>query len=138
MDIQHGDRALIRDIRFENIRFEIDDDTPLPKFQSSPTEKYSITGNEGYCPRLIVLEIRANSYSNDKERGRIQNVVFKDISVTGISFPESYLVGYDSEHQVEDVLIENLRINGQLINSATEGRFSIRDYVNNVRFVEGK
>jgi hypothetical protein len=138
MDIQHGDRALIRDIRFENIRFEIDDNTPLPKFQSSPTEKYSITGNEGYCPRLIVLEIRANSYSNDKERGRIQNVVFKDISVTGISFPESYLVGYDSEHQVEDVLIENLRINGQLINSATEGRFSIRDYVNNVRFVEGK
>ena len=138
MDIQHGDRALIRDIRFENIRFEIDDNTPPPKMQSSRDEKYSLIGNEGYCPRLIVLEIRETGYSNDKERGRIQNIIFKDIFVTGISFPESYLVGYDSEHQVEDIIIENLRINGHLITNAEEGRFAIRDYVNNVKFAEDR
>lgn len=137
MDIQHGDRALIQDVRFENICFEIDDNTPLPIYQSSKDQKYSITGKEGYCPRLIVLEIRANSYSNDKERGRIQNIVFKDIFVTGKDFPESYFVGYDSEHQVKDITIENLRINGKLIINAEEGHFSVRDYVNNVKFVEG-
>jgi polygalacturonase len=138
MDIQHGDRALIQDITFENIRFEIDDNTPLPKFQSSREEKYSITGNEGYCPRLIVLEIRANNYSNDKERGRIQNIVFKNISVTGKCLPESYFVGYDSEHQVKNIIIDNLRINGQLITNAEEGHFAIGDYVENVKFVENK
>jgi len=136
MDIQHGDRALIHDIRFENIRFEIDDNTPLPKFQSSKDEKYVITGKEGYCPRLIVLEIRENNYSNDKERGRIQNIVFKDIFVTGKCFPESYLVGYDSEHRVENITIENLRVNGKLITNASEGHLSIRDYVENVRFID--
>jgi len=136
MDIQHGDRALIRDIRFENIRFEIDDNSLPPKIQTSRDEKYSITGNEGYCPRLIVLEIRETGYSNDKERGHIQNIVFKDISVMGGSFPESYFMGYDSEHQVKDVTIENLRINGQLITNTTEGHFDIRNYVNNVEFVK--
>jgi hypothetical protein len=138
MDIQHGDGAIIQDIRFENIRFEIDDNTPLPKFQSSKDEKYVITGNEGYCPKLIVLEIRENNYSQDKERGRIQNIVFKDISVTGKNFPESYIVGYDSEHQVKDVVIENLRINGRLITNAEEGHFSIGNHVSNVKFGESK
>ena len=40
MDIQHGDRAAIRNIRFESIRVEIDEWNPRPRMQSSPEEKY--------------------------------------------------------------------------------------------------
>jgi hypothetical protein len=136
MDIQHGDRALIKDIRFEDIRFEIDDDTPKPKFQSSRDEKYSLAEDEKYCPQLFVLIIRENNYSHDKERGQIQNIVFRNISVTGTSFPASYFVGHDSDHGVSDVTIENLRVNGKLITNAEEAHLSIGDHVRGIRFMD--
>ena len=41
MDIQHGDRAAIRDIRFENIRVEVDDRNLQPRIQNSREEKYA-------------------------------------------------------------------------------------------------
>ena len=134
MDIQHGDRALIKDITFEDIRFEIDDDTPKPKIQSSRDEKYSLAENGKYCPQLFVLIIRENNYSHDEERGQIQNIVFKNISVTSKCFPDSYFVGHDLEHDISDVTIENLRVNGTLITNAEDAHLSIRDYVGKVRF----
>jgi Glycosyl hydrolases family 28 len=136
IDIQHGDRAVIKDIRFEDIRFEIDDDTPRPKMQSSRDEKYGLAKNEEYCPRLLVLIIRKNNYSHDKERGQIQNIVFKNISVTGKCFPGSYFMGHDAEHDVSDVTIENLRVNGKLITNAEEAHLSIRNHVSKVRLVD--
>jgi len=136
MDIQHGDRALIKDITFEDIRFEIDDDTPKPTIQSSRDEKYSLAEKDKYCPQLFVLIIRENNYSHDKERGQIQNIVFKNISVTGKCFPSSYFVGYDPEHDVSDVTIENLRFNGEPITNAEAAHLSIRDYVSKVRFID--
>ena len=136
MDIQHGDRALIKDITFEDIRFEIDDDTPKPKFQSSRDEKYSLAEDEKYCPQLFVLIIRENNYSHDKERGQIQNIVFKNISVTGKCFPGSYFVGYDPEHDVRDVTIEGLHVNGELITNAEEAHLAIGDHVSKVRFID--
>ena len=136
MDIQHGDRALIKDVSFEDIRFEIDDDTPKPKMQSSREEKYSLAENQRYCPRLFVLIIRENNYSHDKERGRIRNIVFKNISVTGKCFPNSYFVGHSLEHDVSDVTIDNLRVNGKVIASAEEAHLSIGKHVGKVRFVD--
>ena len=131
-----GDRALIKGISFEDIRFEIDDDTPKPKFQSSRDEKYSLAEDEKYCPQLFVLIIRENNYSHDKERGQIQNIVFKNISVTGNCFPGSFFVGHDSDHDESDVTIENLRVNGKLITNAEEAHLSIRDHVSKVRFID--
>ncbi|MBM3241695.1 hypothetical protein FJZ31_35915 [Candidatus Poribacteria bacterium] len=157
MDIQHGDRAMVQDIRFENIRFEIDDNSPRPRMQSAHNEKYPVEENDKYCPRLLclclvlintftvnagyehkaqsVLEIKKTHYSRDEERGRIRDVHIKDVVVTGKHFPASYFCGYDATHQVENITIENLRINGELITNAEKGRFSIKDYVSNVRFV---
>ena len=136
LDIQHGDRALIEDIRFEDIRFEIDDDTPKPKMQSSRDEKYSLAENEKYCPTLLVLMIRENNYSHDKERGQIRNIVFKNISVTGKCFPGSYFVGHDAEHNVSDVTIENMRINERVVTNAKEAHLSIGNHVSKVRVVD--
>ncbi|MFC1713391.1 glycosyl hydrolase family 28 protein [Candidatus Poribacteria bacterium] len=138
MDILHGDRALIKDISFEDIRFEIDDDTPTPKLQSSRDEKYGLAENEKYCPNLFALVIGETDYSHDEERGQIQNIVFRNISVTGKCLPFSYFVGYDPEHDISDVTIENLRINGKLITNAEEANLYIGDHVSKVRFVEAE
>ena len=115
---------------------EIDDVTPKPKMQSSRDEKYKPSGDETYCPRLFVLLIRKNNYSHDEERGEIRNVLFKNISVTGKLTPGSYFVGYDPEHGVSDVTIENLRINGKPISNAAEAQLSIRDHVSKVSFTD--
>ena len=40
MDIQCGDRALVHDIRYENIRVETDDVCPAPRMQGSRDERY--------------------------------------------------------------------------------------------------
>ena len=127
---------MIKDISFEDIRFEIDDETPKPKFQSSRDEEYSLGEKEKYCPQLFVLIIRENNYSQDQERGQIQNIVFKNISVTGKCFPSSYFVGYDREHDISDVTIENLRVNGKPITNPEEAHLSIRDHVSKVRFID--
>ena len=81
MDIQHGDRAAVRDIRFENIRVEIDDQNPPPRMQQNRDEKYPADAQDGYCPTLLEIVIRKNFYSQDEERGTVRDIVFQDIAV---------------------------------------------------------
>jgi len=133
MDVQHGDRATVEDIRFENIRVEIDDDAYPPKMQRERDEKYG-AGKSSYCPTLLVLVIRKNYYSKDPERGRIRDVVVKDVVVTGKHVPRSSIRGHDEKHLVENVRIESLRIGGRVISTAEEGRFTIGEHVRNVEF----
>jgi len=52
MDIQHGDRAVVRDIRFENIRVEVDDVNPRPRMQQTRDEMYEADPNDDYRPHL--------------------------------------------------------------------------------------
>ena len=134
MDIQHGDRAAVKDIRFENIRLEIDEFSPRPRMQRSRSGKYKPDPKSRYCPSLFVIVIRPTHYSKDKQRGTVRNVVFQDISVTGKAFPGSSFRGHDAEHTVEGVTIEDLRVNARLIRAARQARLAIGRHVNNVRF----
>jgi len=72
MDIQHGDRAAIHDIRFENIRVEVDDDNPQPMRQDGkgPDEKYSPDPKAGYVPSLMVIIIRETPIPETKNAAR--------------------------------------------------------------------
>lgn len=50
------------------------------------------------------------------------------------SIPHSSIEGHDDEHLVEDVRIENLRIDESVIGTAEESRFRIGDHARKVRF----
>lgn len=113
MDIQHGDRASIRSVCFDNIRVEIDGKNPAPRMQSARNERYSASPDSGYCPMLMEIVIRRNDYSRDAQRGTVRNVVFRDIGVTSLHSPSSSFRGFDAEHGVDHVTITNLRFNGQ-------------------------
>ncbi len=113
LGVKNGDRAAVSDVRFENIRVE---DARV---------------------QLLELVIDKDMWSKDAERGRIQGIVFKDISLTGGRFVRSTLAGHDAEHAVEDVVFENLRIHGKPVASAEEGKISVNPHVRNVRFVPG-
>ena len=135
MDIQHGDRATVRDIRFENIRVEIDQWNPRPRMQQNREEIYREDQQDDYCPTLMVIVIRKNNYSKDEQRGIVRDVVFKDVAVISRRKPPSSMRGFDAEHTVANVTIENLRVDDQLISSADQARLSIGPYVQEVQLL---
>ena len=137
MDIQHGDRAMVHDIRFENIRVEVDEFNPPPVMQKTRDEKYTADLKAGYVPRLFTIIIRRTSYSKDEQGGTVRNVLFKDIFVTGKPLPSSSFTGQDSERDVQGVTIQNLRFNGRPVLDAEAARLKVGGYVKDVRFVEG-
>jgi hypothetical protein len=45
----------------------------------------------------------------------------------GETFPHSILDGWDAEHAVENVVFDNLWIQGKKVTSAAEGKFAIEN-----------
>ena len=91
--IYHTDKALIKNVRFENIRIE-----ESVKFAS--------------------LWINTDVWTTDAERGRIENVIFKDITVNNSGYPlhrEFEFLGFDADHAINNVLIDNVVINGRKV-----------------------
>ena len=135
MDIQHGDRAAIHDIRFQRIRVEIDDRNPQPRLQRSREEKYSGNALE-YCPTLMEIVIRKTSYSKDAARGTVRDIAFRDITVLSRLEPRSSFRGGDAEHTVAGVTIQDLKFNDRPIRDAAKARLVIGPHVESVRFLE--
>ncbi len=134
MDIQHGDRAAVRNIRFENIRVEIDAWNPRPRIQRSPEDQYQPAREDRYCPTLLEIVIRKNNYSKDEHRGTVRDVVYQDIAVVGPHHPPSSFRGFDDEHTVEGVTIANLQFNGKVVGNAKEAGLNIGPHVRGVQF----
>jgi hypothetical protein len=128
LDIQHCDRALIRNVRFENIRVE----DAITEGAGIENPKYD-PGNASEVGTLIELIIYKIMYSRDPERGQIQNVSFKDIAVTGEDTPNSNFLGYDDDHAIEGVRIENLTIHGKRITNPEDGLFKVNEFVKNLK-----
>jgi hypothetical protein len=136
LDIQHGDRAMVKNVRFENIRVEFDVN-PLPALiQKGKDDTYPIKDDYGFCPRLMVVEIKKTGWNKDPMRGNVRNVVFKDIYVTTPKYiPASEFSGYDETHTTDGVSIQNLVINGKRVKSLAEGKCAVKPYAFNVRMV---
>jgi hypothetical protein len=134
LDIQCGDRALVHDIRYENIRVELDDVCPVPRMQASREDRYRENPASEYVPNLLVIVIAKNPYSKDPERGNVRDVVYAHISVAGKRVPPSSFSGLDAEHTVANVAIDNLRLNGKLAASAADANLSVGRHVSDVRF----
>ncbi len=90
--IYQTDRGTIRNVRFENIRIE-------------------------ECVKFASLWIDRAHWSTDPQRGRIENVVFKDITVNNPGELEKGMefLGFDPEHSVNGVRVENVVINGRKV-----------------------
>ena len=117
--IYHTDKALIKNVRFENIRIE-------------------------ESVRFASLWINTAVWTTDSIRGHIEDVVFRNITVNNSGYPlhkEFEFLGYDADHAIKNVLIDNVVINGRKVvpediivsprNSPKEG-IVLNDYVYNV------
>ena len=83
---------MVSDVQFENIRIE-------------------------HCyDKLIDFRISHSRYSSDAERGHIRDVTLRDIHWTRTRFNLGYTVsligGWDEDHRIENVSIENFVLDG--------------------------
>ena len=125
--IYHCDDAVIRDVTFQNIRVE-------------------------EARRLISLWIGKTRWTKTEERGHIQNVVFRDITavsapidptLTGFQDGSDWkpyiikdhasmeLVGFDESHIVEDVLFDNVVLDGRKV---TAEHVTMNEFVRDIQF----
>ena len=93
--LHNNDRALIEDVLFDDIRIE-------------------------HCyDKLIDFRISRSRYSTDTERGRIRNVTLRNIHWTRTPYNLGYTVsligGWDAEHTIENVIIENFIIDDRTV-----------------------
>jgi polygalacturonase len=105
--VYHCDNTVVSNVRFENIRIE-------------------------ETVRLANLCIIENVYTTTPG-GHIRNVVFKDIVVTNTSntmTDKFNFVGYDAGHAINNVLIQNVTVEGR---QATAADVIKNDYVYNIK-----
>lgn len=96
--IHTGDRALVENITWENIRVE------------------------HHYDKLVDIRVLWSRWNRDAERGTVRNLVFRNISVVqippNVGYTLSVIAGYDAEHPVRDVLFENFELGGRRVASA--------------------
>ena len=110
--INLGDEATAKDIIFEDIRVD----------------------KLGKATNLISLSI-LQSVFNVSPGQSIQNITFNRISLnTSLNSLDNYIWGYDSDRSIDGVHFIDLKIDGQYIKDATEGRFDINPFASYITF----
>lgn len=111
--IHNGDRAVVENIRWENIRIE------------------------HYWDKLVDFRVVCSRYNRDLERGLIRNVRLKNIRVVqGFFNPGcsvSLISGYNAKKPVTDVLFEDFYLNEKKLTSPDELELHTRN-AENIRF----
>lgn len=108
MAIDCGDKNLVRNVLFEDIRVE--------------------NIQEG---RLFHLNIRFNKKYDKAPGGGIEDITFRNITYDGVGENPSLIKGIDSNRKVKNILFENVMINGQRMTD-TKG-FATNEFIENVR-----
>ena len=104
LTIHNADRAKVHNVRYENIRIE------------DAQEK------------LVDIKILDCKYSLDRVRGDVENIVFRNIDVTGPLFPVSIIRGFEMTnemHRPRDIRFENVTVQGRTMHSANEMRMVV-------------
>lgn len=123
--IHNSDKAIVKNVLYEDIRIE--DATQklidLGIFRS----KFCTDGSsdEAYLKEYITHDIWDNELripegkkeEHAKYRGHIQNITFRNIQIVEGRYPFSMFIGYDDQHMVDGVTIENMTVNGKRIES---------------------
>ena len=112
--IHHTGPALVTDIQWRDIRVE------------------------HYYHRLISLRVMDSMWSHTDRRGQVRSVEIRDVDVSRTIFNPGYSVsligGWNKDHTVENVLLENIRYDGQPLQSIDDLEI-FTSHAKNIRFV---
>ncbi|MEP7111160.1 MAG: glycosyl hydrolase family 28 protein [Ferruginibacter sp.] len=129
--IHNARRGVVSNILVDNLRVEGTDQKlfDLSIFRSIYSEdglRDQAEINKLYVHGIwdnVLAVPEADKESRMKFRGKIKNIILKNVSVVDGPFPFSVFYGSDKEHLVENVIIENLNIHGKKIKSISEAKF---------------
>ena len=104
--LHNHDRAHISDVLFEDIRIE-------------------------HCyDKFIDFRISQSRYSTDAERGRISGVTVRNITWHRSNYSPGYTIsligGWDADHRIENITLENIVINGTPVRHLDELEINTR------------
>jgi len=114
MDVQHGDRATVENVRFEDIRAEYRKTAEAPLLQESRGDTYKNL-DASYMPALFEVIARKTMWAIDRESGDMHDIYFKNISVTtedGRLPTGARICSAGGEERIRDVYFENVTVNG--------------------------
>ncbi len=133
LDSYNIDYADVYDITYRDINVEYDDLIGVPRIQTCDAMEY-VNDDENYKPWLIcVMTAYHHEYSaGGNRRGKSHDIKFKNIHLFGRHEPTMYFAGYDEEHKVKDILVENVFWNGKLITEFKEENFVENAYTENI------
>jgi hypothetical protein len=145
LGLQPSDRAVLSDIHYENIRIEDPlfedvyyfDNRQNPVRDLSRIEDFGvrkITKDHGIPGggQLFWMLIAENEYSKESVRGKICNITYKNIRYNAGYFPKSTFTGLDENHDISDLLFEDIYINGKKVTSMEEANIHINEHVRNI------
>ncbi len=115
MDIQHGDRAKISNVRFENIRIEYSGEELKLAIQQKENEEYPYFGVES-VPVPFELRAGVTMWSIDDFAGDMHDIYFKNIKIITHKpmLPQgSMILSKDKKSIIRGVYFENITINGE-------------------------
>lgn len=107
LNIDCGDKNIVRNILFEDIRVE------------------SIQEGRLFCTKVLF-----NPKYNKAPGGSIDGVIFRNITYNGIGENPSLIKGYDKDHSVKNITFENVVINGKRMESI-DG-FIMNEFIENI------
>jgi polygalacturonase len=114
MSIHNADHATVRDIVYEDIRVE------------------------HHFTHLVDLRVFASRWGKDAQRGRIRNVLLRNIRVAQSEFNPGYTVsligGCDAQHDVDGVVVEDLYLGGSKVTTPDQMDLYLK-HAANVKFV---
>lgn len=121
LDIQNCDQAYVHDITYENIRIEYDPKATRTVFSASAKDyKPNNIRTPAAFASVCILFVPEYSKAGAENRGRVSDVVFRDIDIFSPSMPPVRIRDFDKNHCVERVRFERIRLNG--VEVAVKGR----------------
>ncbi len=133
MDIQHGDKAAVSDVHFEDIRIEYQSEADCPMLQENCEMVYH-NADSSHMPILFEVIAGSTMWSIDEQSGMLKDVYFKNITVTTEDGrlpinPKVFI--RDGENKIDGVFIENIIVNGEK-QDATSLKLTVDAAVKNV------
>jgi hypothetical protein len=131
ISIHNGDSAVVDNVVYDNIRVEdarhklIDFAVVYGRYGAIDRPDRSAPVDLGGAWDGVMRLTAEEKAMRAKNRGYIRNVRVTNLNVVEGALPFSVISGFDKEHAVENVVIENLKYLGRPIRNAAEGKFSV-------------
>lgn len=116
VSLHAGDHAKVTNVHYENIVVE------------------DMNSQGDGTNFLIDLLVDDTIWSKEPERGEIDGVTIKNVSITGGSMAASRIKGYSTDHKIKNVTIENVTMLGKKVDSFISGNFVTSPFIENIVF----